>query len=58
MTVNVAQDIELYFSRVVAKMFTVWIDVVGIIKCNFPHNSSRNVELDELNDSMGLIVLE
>jgi len=31
---------------------------VGIIKCNFPHNSSRNVELDKLNASMGIIVIE
>jgi len=39
-------------------MFALWIDVVGIIKYNFPHNSSRNVELDKLNASMGIIVIE
>jgi len=39
-------------------MFAVWIDVVGIIKCNFPRNSSRNVELDKLNASMEIIVIE
>jgi hypothetical protein len=42
----------------VAKMFAVWIDVVGIIKCNFPLNSSRNVELDKLNGNMGITVIE